>query len=85
MAPKYLIGRKVGMTQVFTETGEFLPVTIVEAGPCPVVQVKLQKTDGYSALQLGFSPQKPQRLHRPRSPRHSSYPSGSHADSCWQC
>lgn len=46
------------MTQVYTETGELVPVTVIEAGPCPVVQVKRQETDGYSAIQIGFGSKK---------------------------
>ncbi len=51
---KAIIGRKVGMTQIFTEDGKVIPVTVVEAGPCPIVQIKTVETDGYSALKLGF-------------------------------
>ena len=51
---KAIIGRKVGMTQIFTEDGKVSPVTVVEAGPCPVVQVKTVESDGYAALKLGF-------------------------------
>ena len=51
---KAIIGRKVGMTQLFAENGELIPVTVVEAGPCPVVQVKTVAKDGYAALKLGF-------------------------------
>jgi len=57
-----LIGRKVGMTQVFDDQGRRVAVTVIEAGPCPVVQVKTPETDGYSAAQLGFDEQKPSRL-----------------------
>jgi large subunit ribosomal protein L3 len=53
-----LIGKKVGMTQVYNETGELVPVTVIEAGPCPVVQVKSQEKDGYSAIQIGFGSKK---------------------------
>ena len=54
---KGIIGRKIGMTQVFDpETGEVTPVTVIEAGPCPVVQVKTAKIDGYDAVQLAFEP-----------------------------
>jgi large subunit ribosomal protein L3 len=53
-----LIGKKVGMTQVYSETGELVPVTVIEAGPCPVVQVKRQETDGYNAIQIGFGSKK---------------------------
>lgn len=49
-----LIGRKRGMTQIFTDTGDVVPVTVIEVGPCPVVQVKTPKTDGYTAVQVGF-------------------------------
>src|SRR5919197_903267 len=52
---KGILGRKVGMTQVFDpETGDVTPVTVIEAGPCPVVQVKTAETDGYEAVQLAF-------------------------------
>ena len=51
-----LIGRKVGMTQVFSEDGSHVPVTVIEAGPCPVVQVKTPETDGYVGVQLAFEP-----------------------------
>ena len=51
---KAIIARKVGMTQIFTEDGKVIPVTVVEAGPCPVVQVKTVENDGYSALKVGF-------------------------------
>ncbi|MDD5707236.1 MAG: 50S ribosomal protein L3 [Kiritimatiellae bacterium] len=57
-----LIGKKVGMTQVWDGQGRHVPVTVLEVGPCPVVQVKHQAGDGYEAAQLGFGPQKPQRL-----------------------
>ncbi len=57
-----IIGRKVGMTQIFSEEGEQIPVTVIEAGPCVVVQRKTGEIDGYEAVQLGFIEQKPQRL-----------------------
>jgi large subunit ribosomal protein L3 len=57
-----LIGKKIGMTQVWDDNGVAVPVTVVEIGPCPVVQVKTVETDGYVAAQLGFVPQKAQRL-----------------------
>jgi len=59
---KGLIGRKVGMTQIFDEDGAALPVTLIEAGPCYVTQVKTEDKDGYSAVQLGFDEAKPKRL-----------------------
>lgn len=49
-----ILGRKIGMTRIFGENGESIPVTVVEAGPCPIVQVKTQDKDGYNALQIGF-------------------------------
>jgi large subunit ribosomal protein L3 len=57
-----IIGRKVGMTQIFNENNEQIPVTVIEAGPCPVIQRKTAETDGYDAVQLGFIEQKAQRL-----------------------
>jgi large subunit ribosomal protein L3 len=59
-----IIGRKLGMTQIFDDAGAVVPVTVVEAGPCPVVQVKSADSDGYSALQLGFGAQKAKRATR---------------------
>ena len=59
---KGLIGRKVGMTQIFDEAGAAVPVTIIEAGPCFVTQIRRSDVDGYSAVQLGFSETKPKRL-----------------------
>lgn len=52
---KGILGKKIGMTQVFTAEGRVVPVTVVEAGPCPVVQKKTVATDGYNAIQVGFS------------------------------
>ncbi|MDA3923824.1 MAG: 50S ribosomal protein L3 [Kiritimatiellae bacterium] len=57
-----LIGKKIGMTQVFDDQGRRIPVTVIEVGPCPVVQVKTTETDGYNAVQLGFEEQKPHRM-----------------------
>lgn len=62
---KGLIGKKIGMTQIFDEKGKVIPVTVVEAGPCPVVQVKTVENDGYDAFQLGFGDMKPQRVNKP--------------------
>lgn len=59
--PKGILGRKVGMTQVFTDEGLALPVTVIEAGPCIVTQKKTSEKDGYSAIQLGFG-EKRERL-----------------------
>ncbi|MBR4742739.1 MAG: 50S ribosomal protein L3, partial [Oscillospiraceae bacterium] len=51
---KGIIGKKLGMTQIFTEDGSVIPVTVIEAGPCPVTQKKTVETDGYEAVQLAF-------------------------------
>ncbi|MEE8391244.1 MAG: 50S ribosomal protein L3 [Anaerolineae bacterium] len=59
---KTILGKKVGMTQVFNELGEAIPVTVLEAGPCYVAQVKTLEQDGYRAVQLAFEETKPQRL-----------------------
>jgi len=59
-----IIGRKLGMTQIFDESGAAVPVTVVEAGPCPVVQVKTVEADGYAAIQLGFGAKKESRSTR---------------------
>jgi large subunit ribosomal protein L3 len=59
---KGLIGKKVGMTQIFDDDGNAVPVTVIQAGPCYVTQVRTEKRDGYAAVQLGFGETKPQRL-----------------------
>src|SRR5512143_3904889 len=59
---KGLIGKKVGMTQIFDDAGAAIPVTLIEAGPCYVTQIRLPETDGYSAVQLGFGETKPKHL-----------------------
>jgi large subunit ribosomal protein L3 len=59
-----LIGKKLGMTQIFSDTGAAVPVTVVEAGPCPVVQVKNPDDSGYAAVQLGFGSQKEKNASR---------------------
>ncbi len=62
---KGIIGKKIGMTQIFDEKGKVIPVTVVEAGPCVVTQKKTAENDGYEAVQVGFGDQKPQRLTKP--------------------
>ncbi len=59
---KGLIGKKVGMTQIFDDTGSAVPVTLIEAGPCYVTQMRLPEKDGYSAIQLGYEEAKPKRM-----------------------
>ena len=62
---KGLIGRKIGMTQIFDEKGNVIPVTVIEAGPCVVAQVKTVETDGYDAVQLGFGEVKDKHINKP--------------------
>ena len=63
---KTIIGRKIGMTQIFDEKGKVIPVTVIEAGPCIVAQVKSVETDGYNAIQLGFGDIKESKLNKPQ-------------------
>jgi len=60
-----ILGKKLGMTQVFDAEGKVIPVTVIEAGPCTVVQRKTGKTDGYDAVQIGFGPKKAHRVAKP--------------------
>jgi len=60
-----IIGKKVGMTRVFSEDGEDVPVTVIEAGPCYVMQVKTEEHDGYRSVQLGFDPKKQKKASKP--------------------
>lgn len=62
---KAIIGKKIGMTQIFDENGVVIPVTVIEAGPCVVAQVKTSENDGYEAVQLGFGEVKENRLNKP--------------------
>ena len=62
---KAILGKKIGMTQVFTQEGLVVPVTVVKAGPCVIVQKKTAETDGYSALQLGFGEVKAKNVNKP--------------------
>lgn len=62
---KAIIGRKVGMTQIFDEKGNVIPVTVIEAGPCSIVQIKSEETDGYNAIQLGFGNVKENKINKP--------------------
>src|SRR2546421_8940849 len=65
MANKGILGRKLGMTQVFDDANRVVPVTVIEAGPCRVVQLKTPERDGYAAVQLSFGVTKPARLSKP--------------------
>ncbi len=62
---KAIIGKKIGMTQIFDEKGMVIPVTIIQAGPCAVTQVKSTETDGYNAIQLGFGEVKEKHMNKP--------------------
>lgn len=62
---KTILGKKMGMTQIFTEHGAVVPVTVIEAGPMTVTQIKTVETDGYNAVQFGFEDAKPQRVNKP--------------------
>ena len=64
---KAIIGKKLGMTQVFSPDGKVIPVTVVEAGPCPVVQIKTLERDGYTAVKLGFDEVAEKRLNKPEA------------------
>lgn len=63
--PKGVFGRKIGMTQVFDDKGNFVPVTVVQVGPCHVVQKKTVETDGYEAVQIGYGKVKERRVNKP--------------------
>lgn len=62
---KAILGKKIGMTQIFAETGEVIPVTVIEAGPEVVTQIKTVETDGYNAVQVAFEDQKAHRVNKP--------------------
>lgn len=64
---KAIIGKKLGMSQIFTAEGKVIPVTVVEAGPCPVVQIKTKENDGYEAVQVGFGAIKETRVNKPEA------------------
>lgn len=64
---KAIIGKKIGMSQIFTAEGKVIPVTVVEAGPCPVVQIKTKENDGYEAIQVGFGTVKETRVNKPEA------------------
>lgn len=62
-----LLGRKIGMTRIFDELGNVVPVTVLEAGPCYVTQIKTRENDGYEAVQLGFGPKKEKNINKPQT------------------
>jgi large subunit ribosomal protein L3 len=62
-----ILGRKVGMTQIFVEDGTAIPVTVIKAGPCLVVQRKTAKSDGYEAVQIGLVEERPAKVSKPKA------------------
>jgi large subunit ribosomal protein L3 len=62
---KTILGKKIGMTQIFSDAGESIPVTVIEAGPAVVTQIKTVETDGYNAVQIGYGDVKEQRMNKP--------------------
>lgn len=71
---KGLLGRKVGMTQIFTEKGEVVPVTVIQVGPCVVTQIRTHDRDGYEAVQIGYEQVPPRKLTRPQRGHLSKLP-----------
>src|SRR4029079_16019973 len=76
-----ILGRKVGMTQIFGEGGEVIPVTVIEAGPCDVLQIRTVDRDGYDAVQLGFA-DKPRRLAVRSERGHAAKLDSKHSKKC---
>jgi len=70
---KTILGKKIGMTQIFTEAGEAVPVTVIEAGPVVITQVKTLATDGYEAVQIAFADQKAHRVNKPMTGHFNKY------------
>lgn len=64
---KAIIGKKIGMTQIFDEKGKVIPVTVIEAGPCTIAQIKTVETDGYNAVQLGYGEVKTSKVNKPET------------------
>jgi len=62
-----ILGKKIGMTRIYSELGQAIPVTVIEAGPCRVLQIKTEATDGYSAIQVGFAEKKAFRVNKPQA------------------
>jgi large subunit ribosomal protein L3 len=60
-----LLGQKIGMTRIYEQDANLIPVTVIKAGPCPVIQVKTQETDGYNAIQIAYEEKKPSRTTKP--------------------
>ena len=83
---KGIVGKKIGMTQIFTEDGRLIPVTVIQAGPCPVVQKKTVENDGYEAIQVGFDAYAENRaeklVNKPLKGHHNCGRSGVFDDGC---
>ena len=62
-----LLGKKIGMTRIYSEMGQAIPVTVIEAGPCVVLQKKTEAKEGYNAIQVGFGPKKESRMNKPQA------------------
>jgi len=60
-----ILGKKIGMTRLFNENGEAIPVTVIEAGPCPIAQIKTKENDGYEAIQIGFGQKRESKINEP--------------------
>lgn len=67
---KAILGKKLGMTQMFAKDGTMVPITVIQAGPCPVVQVKTAEHDGYASVQVGFAPVREKLLTKPQLGHH---------------
>lgn len=74
-----IIGRKLGMTQLFLEDGSVVPVTVIEAGPCPIIQKKVKEKDGYDALQLGFLAKEARKVNKPLTGHFKKARAGTYA------
>lgn len=74
-----IIGRKLGMTQLFLEDGSVVPVTVIEAGPCPIIQKKVKEKDGYDALQLGFLAKEARKVNKPLTGHFKKAGAGTYA------
>jgi large subunit ribosomal protein L3 len=70
---KAILGKKVGMTQLFLDNGNIVPVTVIEAGPCTVVQKKTPETDGYSAIQVGYGAVKEKKINKPTQGHYAKF------------
>ncbi len=70
---KFILGKKIGMTRVFSEEGESLPATLIEAGPCTITQIKNEDNDGYSAVQIGFMKKKESKMNNPQKSKPFRY------------